>query len=85
MANNGRKIADWERAIEHRDDIEFELINLKNGHVVSVIGTIQQPGKRRIRGKTVMRTRRVRWNEFGTCTSFYGTTSADLTGYNIKF
>lgn len=81
----GKKIIDWERAIEHRNDIEFDCINLKNGHVVSVIGTIQQPGKRRVRGRTVMMTRRVRWNQFGTCTSIYGQTSSDLTGYNINF
>jgi len=81
----GRRIIEWERAIEHRNDIEFDRINLKNGHVVSVIGTIQQPSKRRVRGRTVMKTRRVRWNMFGTCTSIYGQTSSDLSGYNINF
>ena len=81
----GKKIIDWERAIEHRNDIEFDCINLKNGHVVSVIGTIQQPSKRRVRGRIVMRSRRVRWNQYGTCTSIYGKTSSDLTGYNINF
>lgn len=85
MANNGRKIADWERAIEHRSDIEFDCINIKNGYVVSAIGTIQQPSKRRVRGCIVMKTRRVRWNQFGTCTSIYGQTNNDLTGYNINF
>ena len=32
-----------------------------------------------------MKTRRVRWNQFGTCTSIYGQTNSDLTGYNINF
>lgn len=82
---NGKRIADWERAIEHRQDVEFERINLKNGRVVSVIGTVLQPSKRRVRGRTAMKTRRVRWNEFGTCTSIYGQTSSDLSGYNINF
>lgn len=81
----GKKIIDWERAIEHRNDIEFDCINLKNGHVVSVIGTIQQPSKRKVRGRIVMRSRRVRWNQYGACTSIYGQTSSDLTGYNINF
>lgn len=81
----GRRIIDWERAIEHRNDIEFELIKLKNKLVVSVTGTIQQPGKRRVKGRAVMRTRRVRWNMYGTCTSIYGQTSSDLSGYNINF
>ena len=82
---NGKKIADWERAIEHRNDIEFECINLKNGRVVSIIGTILQPSKRRVKGRTLMKTRRVRWNMFGTCISIYGQTSSDLSGYDINF
>lgn len=82
---SGKKIADWERAIEHRQDVEFERINLKNGRVMSVIGTVQQPSKRRVRGRTAMKTRRVRWNMFGTCMSIYGQTSSDLSGYNINF
>lgn len=85
MASNGRTIAEWERAIEHRSDIEFERINLKHNRVISVIGTVKQPGKRRVRGRIVMLTKRVRWNDLGVCTSIYGQTYNDLTGYNINF
>ena len=80
----GKKIIDWERAIEHREDIEFERINLHNGRVVSVFGTVKQPGKRRVRGRIVIITKRVRWDALGVCTSIYGQTNTDLTGYNIN-
>ena len=83
MANNRRKIAEWERAIEHRADIEFEQMNLKNGRVESVIGTIQQPCKRKYRGQTHYRTRKVRWNRFGECSSIYSNSLDKFEGYNI--
>ena len=83
MAYIGRTIAEWERAIEHRSDIEFEQMNLKKGRVESVIGTIKQPCKRKYRGQTHFRTRRVRWNCFGECSSIYANSSDDFGGYNI--
>lgn len=83
MGYNGKTIADWERAVEHRSDIEFEQVNLKKGRVESVIGTIQVPCKRKYRGQTHYRTRKVRWNRFGECSSIYNNSSDDLSGYNI--
>ncbi len=83
MGYNGYRIAEWERAIEHRSDIEFEQMFLKNGKVQSVIGTIQQPCKRKYKGKTHYRTRRVRWNCFGECQGFYPNSTDKFEGYNI--
>lgn len=83
MGYNGKRIADWERAIEHRSDIEFEQMNLKNGKVQSVIGTIQQPCKRKYKGQTHFRTRRVRWNSFGECLCIYPNSTDKFEGYNI--
>ncbi len=83
MGYNGKRIAEWERAIEHRSDIEFEQMNLKNGKVQSVIGTIQQPCKRKYKGQTHFRTRRVRWNSFGECLSIYPNSTDKFEGYNI--
>ena len=83
MAYNGNRIADWERAIEHRSDIEFEQMSLKNGLVQSVIGTIKQPCKRKFKGQTHFRTRRVRWNCFGECSSIYPNSTDNFEGYNI--
>ncbi len=78
------KIQQWEKAIEHRSDIRFEQINLNNGRVSSVIGTIQQPCKRKYRGQTHYRTRAVRWDGLGVCQNLYGTTKDDLSGYDIN-
>lgn len=50
MGYIGHKIADWEKAIRRRDDIEFEEIYLEDGWVNVVIGTIMQPTKRKVRG-----------------------------------
>jgi len=83
MGYNGKRIADWERAIEHRSDIEFEQMFLRNGKVQSVIGTIQQPCKRKYKGQTHFRTRRVRWNSFGECLSIYPNSTDKFDGYNI--
>ena len=83
MAYIGRRIAEWERAIEHRSDIQFTQMNLRNGRVESVIGTIQQPCKRKYKGQIHHRTRKVRWNCFGFCTNLYGVKNEDLGCYNI--
>lgn len=83
MGYNGKRIAEWERAIEHRSDIEFEQMNLKNGQVQSVIGTIKQHCKRKYKGQTHFRTRRVRWNRFGECSSIYPNSTDRFEGYNI--
>lgn len=85
MANIGRKIAEWEQAIEHRSDIEFMQLNLHNGRVYSAIGTVQQPCKHKYRGQTHYRSRKVRWDRFGVCQSLYGSTKDDLSGFNINF
>lgn len=58
-------------------------MNLKRGRVESVIGTIKQPCKRKFRGQTHYRTRRVRWNSFGVCSSIYNKSQDDFGGYNI--
>lgn len=80
---HGKTIREWEQAVEQRSDIEFIQMNLRNGRVDSVIGIVKQPCKRKYRGVTHFRSRRVRWNAFGECLSMYGTNSADLSGFNI--
>ena len=80
----GHTIKEWEQAIEHRSDVEFMQINLQNGRVDTVIGTILQPCKRKYRGQIHYRSRKVRLNCFGICQSLYGDSKDDLSGYNIN-
>ena len=84
MGYIGHKIADWEKAIRRRDDIEFEEIYLEDGWVNVVIGTIMQPAKHKVRGVYRKRKRRVRWNCLGVCMNANGTANADLYNFNIS-
>lgn len=54
---NHKPIADWERAIKSRPDIEFEEIRLKNNSVIAVNGFILFNGKHR----------RAQWTYDGRC------------------
>lgn len=84
MGYIGHKIADWEKAISKRDDIEFEEIYIEDGWVNVVIGTIMQPTKRKVRGVYRKRKRRVRWNCLGVCMNANGTANSDLYNFNIS-
>lgn len=72
-------IAQWEEAIKNRHDIEFNEIYLKDGKVNIVIGTIKVPYKT----KDCMRTKKVRWNQYGICLDENGLENGILTPYNI--
>ena len=84
MGYIGHRIADWEKAIRSRDDIEFEEIYLEGGCVDVVIGTVLQPTKHKVRGEYRKRKRRVRWNCFGVCMNANGTSNGDLYQFNIS-
>lgn len=78
------KIKDWERAIRHRKDVQFNEIYLKDGMVDVVIGIILVP-YRMVRGQMKTRPRKVRWNKYGICLNANGTEAATLCHYNIHF
>ena len=84
MGYIGHSIAEWEKAIRKRDDIECEDVYLENGWVDVVIGTIMLPTKRKVRGTYRKRKRRVRWNCFGVCMNANGTSNGDLYNFNIR-
>lgn len=54
---NHKSIADWERAIKSRPDIQFEEIRLKNNSVIAVNGFFLINGKHR----------RAQWTYDGRC------------------
>ena len=80
---NGHKIADWEKAIRRRQDIEFKEIYLEEGFVKVVIGTVIQSTRHRRIGITNSKKRRVRWDRNGVCRNVNGTVNDDLKQFNI--
>ena len=83
MGYKGHKIAEWEKAIKHRPDIEFQEIYLKDGWVESVVGIVMIPTKRKVRGEIRKKPKRVRWNCFGSCNNVNGSFNHDLYNFNI--
>lgn len=77
------KISEWEKAIEHRPEIEFQEIYLENGGVNVVIGTVMMPTKRKVHGAIGHRPKRVRWNSLGICSNANGSANANLHDFNI--
>lgn len=79
------KIADWERAVAGRADIEFNAIYLKGGTVDFILGVVYQKTRHKVRGEYRRRARRVRWSSGGVCFNINNTAATDLAAFDISF
>ncbi len=75
-------IAQWEKAIAKRKDIEFNEIYLKDGVVDRVLGIVKIPYKNK---EDSYRIKKVRWMFDGYCTDANGTHHEELRKFDIRF